>query len=352
MRDPNQIRTYHGINMDPFNPKPSDIRIDDIAHALSMLCRANGHISHFYSVAQHCLNCEAEAKARGFNPRVRLFCLLHDATECYVSDLTRPVKRHFPLYYEAESALSGVIYDALCGIRPTSDENRLVGAVDDCLLYHEFLALCGVRMFDTEPPRLGELHFEALPIELVSAEYIDRYRQLCAVLANRKQELIFVAHKETKTNIQRIFEKEKLPYKGHTYDTQDGLLDGVSVAAKIGMPVERVFKTLVTRGASKNIFVFVIPVALELDLKAAARAVGEKSVEMVPVKEITPLTGYVKGGCSPIGMKKRYETVVDASALTQETIVVSAGRIGAQIELAPQHLEQATGCRFAEITAP
>ncbi len=155
---------------------------------------------------------------------------------------------------------------------------------------------------------------------------------------------------QAKTNAQRMLEKEKLPYTAHTYDTQDGLLDGVSVANKVGMPAQQVFKTLVTRGASKNIFVFVIPVALELNLKAAAKAVGEKSVEMIHVKEITPLTGYVKGGCSPIGMKKRYTTVIDAAALLRETIVVSAGRIGDQIELTPRHLEQATGGRFADIT--
>lgn len=155
---------------------------------------------------------------------------------------------------------------------------------------------------------------------------------------------------QAKTNAQRMLEKEKLPYTAHTYDTQDGILDGISVANKVGMPAEKVFKTLVTRGASKNIFVFIIPVALELNLKAAAKAVGEKAVEMIHVKEITPLTGYVKGGCSPIGMKKRYTTVADASALAQETIVVSAGRIGDQIELTPHHLEQATGCRFADIS--
>lgn len=155
---------------------------------------------------------------------------------------------------------------------------------------------------------------------------------------------------QAKTNAQRMLEKEKLPYTAHTYSTEDGLLDGVSVAEKVGMPVEKVFKTLVTRGASKNIYVFVVPVALELNLKAAAKSVGEKSVEMVPVKDITPLTGYVKGGCSPIGMKKRYATVVDISARAQETIVVSAGRIGDQIELAPTHLEQVIECRFADIT--
>lgn len=156
---------------------------------------------------------------------------------------------------------------------------------------------------------------------------------------------------QAKTNAQRMLEKEKLPYTAHTYDIADGLLDGVSVANKVGMPVERVFKTLVTRGASKNIYVFVVPVAMELNLKSAARSVGEKSIEMIHVKEITPLTGYVKGGCSPVGMKKRYITVVDRSALCQQTIVVSAGRIGDQIELTPQHLERVTGCHFAEIAA-
>ncbi|MFV0497752.1 MAG: Cys-tRNA(Pro) deacylase [Candidatus Fimivivens sp.] len=155
---------------------------------------------------------------------------------------------------------------------------------------------------------------------------------------------------QAKTNAQRMLEKEKLSYTGHTYDTQDGLLDGVSVADKVGMPVEKVFKTLVTRGASKNIFVFVVPVALELNLKAAAKAVGEKSVEMVHVKEIISLTGYVRGGCSPIGMKKQYTTVVDFSARAQETIVISAGRIGDQIELDPAHLEQVLDCHFAYIT--
>lgn len=155
---------------------------------------------------------------------------------------------------------------------------------------------------------------------------------------------------EAKTNAQRILEKEKIPYQAHSYDVSDGLLDGVSVAQKVGMPVEQVFKTLVTRGASKGIYVFVVPVAKELALKAAAKAVGEKSIEMVAVKEITPLTGYVKGGCSPVGMKKRYPTVVDESALLQQTVVVSAGRIGGQIELAPRDLERAVGCRFAAIT--
>ncbi|MBS1381840.1 MAG: Cys-tRNA(Pro) deacylase [Oscillospiraceae bacterium] len=154
---------------------------------------------------------------------------------------------------------------------------------------------------------------------------------------------------QAKTNAQRMLEKEKIPYLAHTYETEDGHIDGVSVAHKMGIDPAVVFKTLVTRGASRGIYVFVVPVALELNLKAAARAVGEKSVEMIAVKEITPLTGYIRGGCSPIGMKKHYPTVVDESARLLERMIVSAGRIGDQIELAPGDLQKATGCSFAAV---
>jgi Cys-tRNA(Pro)/Cys-tRNA(Cys) deacylase len=133
------------------------------------------------------------------------------------------------------------------------------------------------------------------------------------------------------------------------YDTSDGLLDGVSVARKIGREAPSVFKTLVARGASKAVYIFVVPVAEELSLKAAAAAVGEKSVAMAAVKDITPLTGYVKGGCSPVGMKKPYPIVIDASAQPLPEIVVSAGRIGAQIALSPKDLASAVGARFAQI---
>ena len=126
-------------------------------------------------------------------------------------------------------------------------------------------------------------------------------------------------------------------------------MDGVTVAGLIGAAPEQVFKTLVTRGASKSIYVFVIPVAAELDLKKAARTVGEKSIAMIHVSEITALTGYVRGGCSPIGMKKQYKTVYHESALEQETIIVSAGRIGSQVELEPNALATLTRGQFADI---
>ena len=154
---------------------------------------------------------------------------------------------------------------------------------------------------------------------------------------------------ETKTNVQRILEQKKIPYVPHTYDASDGAIDGVSVAAKVGLPVERVCKTIVTRGSSGGFHVFVIPVTQELDLKAAARAAGEKSVAMLPQKELLPLTGYVHGGCSPVGMKKRFPTVIDASAEEQSTIAVSAGRIGSQAELAPRALAELTGASFADV---
>jgi Cys-tRNA(Pro)/Cys-tRNA(Cys) deacylase len=153
-----------------------------------------------------------------------------------------------------------------------------------------------------------------------------------------------------KTNAQRSLEQQRIDYTPHAYDVADGLLDAVSVAAKVSMPPERVFKTLVTRGISGSVTVFVVPGDRELDLKAAARAVGEKSIEMVPVSDITPLTGYIKGGCSPIGMKKRYTTVIDQSAKGFDTIVISAGKVGLQIELSSLDLARVTGCTFAWIS--
>ena len=156
---------------------------------------------------------------------------------------------------------------------------------------------------------------------------------------------------ENKTNVMRILDREKIPYKPHFYSADDGLIDGVSVAGKLGEEPERVFKTLVTKGASGAYRVFDIPVAKELDLKKAAKAVGEKSVAMIPVSTINAVTGYIRGGCSPIGMKKKYTTVLDASAAAFETIMISAGKIGTQVELSPGDLLRVTGGSYAEITA-
>lgn len=143
---------------------------------------------------------------------------------------------------------------------------------------------------------------------------------------------------EQKTNVMRILGQKKIKYTAHEYPHGEDAVDGLTVARMTGRDPACVFKTLVTRGASKGIYVFVIPVAEELDLKKAAKAVGEKSIAMVHVSEINALTGYVRGGCSPIGLKKQYKTVYHSSILSQETVLVSAGKIGQQVELSPADL--------------
>ena len=157
--------------------------------------------------------------------------------------------------------------------------------------------------------------------------------------------------KMEKTNAIRALDKAKLPYTVHTYANNGTAVDGVTVARETGLPVEKVFKTLVTVGHSREHYVFVIPVAAELDLKAAARSVGEKSVEMIHVADINKVTGYIRGGCSPIGMKKQFVTVIDESCLAQDTILFSAGKIGMQIEMDPRALLTFIGARTDAITA-
>ena len=157
--------------------------------------------------------------------------------------------------------------------------------------------------------------------------------------------------KDEKTNVMRILEQKNIPYTAHAYPHEEGVaVDGVTVARSLGQDPECVFKTLVARGASKGIYVFAIPVAESLDLKKAARAVGEKSIEMVQVKEINALTGYVRGGCSPVGMKKEYPTVFHETAEIVDTIMVSAGKIGYQVELSPAALMELVGADTADVT--
>ena len=155
---------------------------------------------------------------------------------------------------------------------------------------------------------------------------------------------------EEKTNVMRVLEQKKIPYTPHSYPHTEGeAVDGATVAALLGRDPGEVYKTLVTRGASKANYVFVVPVLAELDLKKAAKTVGEKSIELIHVKELTPLTGYVRGGCSTIGMKKRFKTVVDASAQAHAAILVSAGKIGRQVELSPDALVGLIGGSFASV---
>lgn len=152
-----------------------------------------------------------------------------------------------------------------------------------------------------------------------------------------------------KTNVMRILDAQNLPYQAYSYPSPTAL-SGVEVAALLNQDPDHVFKTLVTVGASRKNYVFVIPVAEELSLKKAAQAVHEKSIEMLKSKDLLPLTGYVHGGCSPIGMKKAFPTVVDETVLLCDTMMFSAGKIGFQVEMTPDDLQQLIGYTVADIT--
>ena len=154
--------------------------------------------------------------------------------------------------------------------------------------------------------------------------------------------------KEVKTNAMRILETKKIPYTAHTYECEE-FIDGIQIADMLSLPHEKVYKTLVTQGNSKNYFVFVIPIAEELDMKKAAKSVGEKSVAMLHVKDINAVTGYIRGGCTAIGMKKQYVTRIDIAAKELSQIIVSGGKLGMQLELAPDDLALASGAEFADI---
>lgn len=169
--------------------------------------------------------------------------------------------------------------------------------------------------------------------------------RLCKTAKSDKMNKVFskkilkkeVFMKISKTNAMRLLESKKIPYEAHNYETGDGALDGVSVAEKTGQNPDRVFKTLVTH-CGGDFFVFCIPVNKELDLKLAAKAAGQKHIEMIPAADITKVTGYVKGGCSPFGMKKKFPTFLDESAFQYGSILVSGGKIGLQIEVSPSNL--------------
>lgn len=156
--------------------------------------------------------------------------------------------------------------------------------------------------------------------------------------------------KTIKTNALRILNKQGIPYETQTYEAPEGFLDGISVAHQVGMNVEEVFKTLVLQGLSKEFYVCVIPVDKELDLKKVAVHFGEKRVEMIAAKEITNVTGYIKGGCSPVGMKKEYKTSIASQAKKIEKITVSAGKVGLQMTLRVIDLLTISKASFGEIT--
>jgi len=155
--------------------------------------------------------------------------------------------------------------------------------------------------------------------------------------------------KKAKTNAMRILDQSKTEYQTYEYDNKDGKIDGISVANKIGKSADIVYKTLVAKGTSNEYYVYVIPVMKELDLKSAAQVVKEKKIEMIPVKDIMKVTGYIRGGCSPVGMKKQYKTIIDMSASQIKTIICSAGKIGLQIELETEQLIGAVKGELASI---
>ena len=156
---------------------------------------------------------------------------------------------------------------------------------------------------------------------------------------------------QQKTNVMRLLEQKKIKYTPHEYAHGEEAVDGVTVAQILNQDPERVFKTLVLRGASKKVYVFVVPVAMKLDYKKSAMAVGEKSVAMVHVNEINELTGYIRGGCSPLGMKKSYTTVYHETFCNYDTVMVSAGKIGYQVELSPDDLLAMTKGKLADIAS-
>ncbi len=164
-----------------------------------------------------------------------------------------------------------------------------------------------------------------------------------------KDRIELMAKNNDKTNVMRVLDGKKIDYTAHSYEP-DATMTGREIAGLLHEDADRVFKTLVTIGKSGQHYVFVVPVESELDLKKAAKAAGEKAVSMIKQKELLPLTGYVHGGCSPIGMKKQFPTFIHESAGQFDRMFVSAGKVGLQIELSPQDLASATGCSFADIT--
>lgn len=157
-----------------------------------------------------------------------------------------------------------------------------------------------------------------------------------------------MAKKEEKTNVMRILAQKKISYKEYTYEC-DGALSGVEVANSLSQDPDHVFKTLVTTNGKNGYFVFMVPVAKELNLKKAAKAVGQKSIEMIKSKDLLGLTGYIHGGCSPIGMKKQFVTTVHASARELDTIIFSGGKIGFQVEVSPSDLESVVPLKYEDI---
>lgn len=175
-----EIMTYSKKMFDPLHPKTELIDIEDIAHSLSMLCRANGHFKSFYSVAQHSINCMKEAKARGYSHRVQLACLLHDGSEAYLSDVTRPVKAELPRYLEIETPLQNVIWNKWLDAPLSDEEYTQVFQIDDDILAHEFLNLMDTPLTDHTPPLASQPEFGFAGFDKSTQEFLALFYQLTA----------------------------------------------------------------------------------------------------------------------------------------------------------------------------
>jgi len=188
--------TFTGEDFNPLSPDIDKIKIEDIAHSLSLMCRANGHFSRFYSVAQHCINCANEAEARDFSDRVQLACLLHDASEAYMSDITRLVKKHLPVYIEAEEYLQNIIYSKFLGTPLTDKEYSYVKQIDDDMLVCEFDALMTKKVFERVVDIKSSPSFEFTNFSDIKAEFIRKYKRLSV----HKKAALPLSTSQTKSN--------------------------------------------------------------------------------------------------------------------------------------------------------
>ena len=177
MTDSGKITTYSGLRFNPLEAGPDDIRIEDIAHSLPLICRGNGQVKTFFSVAQHCINCAKEAEARGYSRRVQLGCLLHDAAECYLSDVPRPLKQFMPEYYDYEDRMLNLIYTKFMGSAVTEEENRLIREIDDVMLYFDLHTL--LKMENEPEPEVNiELSYDFISFDTVEKEYLEIFSKL------------------------------------------------------------------------------------------------------------------------------------------------------------------------------
>lgn len=172
------LRTYTGGSFDTFEPEMDMIRIEDIAHALSMMTRANGHFPEFFSVGQHSIQCCREAIARNYVPEVAMACLLHDASEAYLADITRPVKKYMTMYIQIEEQLQNMIYEKFLGFVPQGEEAELISNIDDASFYYEFLHFMNEKIYATEPVMMSEPSFETKRMDAVEHEFLELFHEL------------------------------------------------------------------------------------------------------------------------------------------------------------------------------